>query len=124
MPASAGKEPDPLAAAYEQRTMQLHEARGALAEAVSALRVELEQLREQSAELRMENAALRVETASLGDDNRALRDDNEKLREQADTLEAELRSADGIIGQLQNMKVVRWTAWARRIVYRRRKQRG
>jgi hypothetical protein len=101
---------DPLAGAYEQRTKQLYDARAALAEAVSALTVELGQRREESTALRDER-------------DRALLD-SRALREHAAALEGELRTARELAAALRNMKVVRWTTWPRRIVYRLRARRG
>jgi predicted RNase H-like nuclease (RuvC/YqgF family) len=62
-----------LARAHEQRTRQVYEARGALAEAVAALTTELGERRRASATLRQENAALREERDTAVADNRALR---------------------------------------------------
>lgn len=102
-----------LGAAYEQRTIQLHEARSALADAVAAIRLELDDRRNESAGLREDNRSLR-------EDNRLLRQDAEALRERAIGLEAELQATDELLATVRNMKVVRWTAWPRQIVYRLR----
>jgi chromosome segregation ATPase len=94
---------DALPQAYEQRTAQLYEARTALAEAVSTLRTELWRRNEECDHAIAENRA---------------------LRERIDLLESELRNARADITALRGMKVVRWTAWPRLIVYRIRARRG
>lgn len=108
-----GEELEPLAAAHEQRTKEVYEARGALAEAVSALRLELEQRRDETTALRRDNSELRPYAANLTNEI-------DRLREHVGVLEGELRSAHDLIHVLRNMKVVRWTVWPRRIVYRLR----
>lgn len=40
-----------------------------------------------------------------------------ELRRRARTLESELAAAHQLVGVVQNMKVVRWTAWPRRLLY-------
>jgi hypothetical protein len=92
-----------LPRAYEQRTAQLYDARAALAEAVSTLRTEL-------GRRNMERDHAIAESRAL--------------RERVDLLESELRGARADIAALQGMKVVRWTAWPRRVVYRIRARRG
>ena len=46
------------------------------------------------------------------------------LRDRVRALESELAAARKLIAALQSMKVVRWTEWPRRIVYRLRARRG
>lgn len=94
--ASPPDDHDALAAAYERRTAQLYEARAGLAEAVSVLTVELRELREH---------AHRQSEVIAG-------------------LEAELETAKKLIEAQRNMKVVRWTQWPRRFVYRLRGRAG
>lgn len=94
--------PDDLAAAYQARNRQLREAHLTLAEAVSELTAELTERRGEVRTLRHEVASLRGKLENLGQHHAAL--------------EAQLQLA-------QNMKVVRWTAPLRRIVYRWRGQR-
>lgn len=94
--------PDDLARAYEARSRQLRDAHITIAEAVSTLSAELT---ERSAEVR-----------TLRDEVSSLRGQLESLSKHHETLEAELRLA-------QNMKVVRWTAPLRRVVYRWRERR-
>jgi predicted nuclease with TOPRIM domain len=108
-----GEELEPLAVAYEQRTKEVHEARGALGEAVWALRLELGQRREEATALRRDNSELHQYAGNLTTEI-------DRLRERVGVLEGELRSAHDLIDVLRNMKVVRWTAWPRRIVYRLR----
>jgi tRNA (mo5U34)-methyltransferase len=96
--------------AYEQRTRQLHEARGALAEAVSALTTELNQRREER------NQALR--------ENRALREQADALNTEIQNLRQHWHAAHEENVAFRNMKVVRWTASPRRFVYRLRARRG
>jgi predicted RNase H-like nuclease (RuvC/YqgF family) len=115
---------DLLAEAYEERTKHLHDARAALAEAVSALRTELGHRRQEIAAL----GAARDQAAS---DHRAERARSEALDREAQelrtriaALEAELRDARELVTALRNLKVVRWTAWPRRLVYRWRARRG
>lgn len=90
---------DALASAYEHRTFQLHEARAALGEAVHTLRLELSERHREIAALRERNASLDA--------------DVERLRGQLAELERQL-------GEVRNMKLVRWTVWPRRMVYRLR----
>jgi predicted RNase H-like nuclease (RuvC/YqgF family) len=127
MPSTGVDEPDrqdPLAIAYERRTTQLYEARGALAEAVSALTVELARREDQSAALR--------ETREYADSLEAEADkqrrhaerfaaETQDLREHVAKLQAELRAHQELIVTLQSMKAVRWTVWPRRLAYRARR---
>jgi hypothetical protein len=92
---------DLLSEAYRKRTDQLYEARSTLAEAVAILKAELT---EQRREAREQSSALR----------QAL--ENSQLRNQS--LQAELEGALSVVSSLQQMKVVRWSAPARRCVYR------
>jgi hypothetical protein len=100
---------DLLARAYRQRTKQLHETRSALAEAVSALAEEREARRDEAGALRAENQALCDQIGALAADSR-------QLRESTTALEDDVRS-------VRDLKVVRWTAWPRRLVYRLRARR-
>jgi hypothetical protein len=93
-----------LASAYEQRTNQLHEARGALAEAVSVLTADLNQRRHEL------DRALR--------ENRDLRERAEALDTEVQSLRQHLVAAREQTAAVRNMKVVRWTVWPRRLVYR------
>jgi predicted RNase H-like nuclease (RuvC/YqgF family) len=97
---------DSLSEAYAERTRQLHEARGSLAEAVATLRTELSQRRAESAALRegLDAADLRHQT--LATDNRALY--------------AEIDRLNTLVSDLQNTKVMRWSAGPRRAVHRLR----
>jgi predicted nuclease with TOPRIM domain len=137
VPTTAGEQPDPQGAAYERRTLQLHEARAALAEVVSALRLELEERRQEAANLEKHNTSLTTDNQALREyaENLAaehrellehaqnLTDELRNLRTRVESLEAELSSAGERIGQLQSMKVVRWTARPRRMVGRLRHRR-
>jgi RNA polymerase-interacting CarD/CdnL/TRCF family regulator len=96
----AGK--DPMAKAYEQRNMQLNDARIALAEVVSALTAEL--------------------TSRTQERDQGLQE-NRALRDQIAVLEHELRAAHGDIAALRGMKIVRWTARPRHLVHRIRTRR-
>ena len=93
---------DSLSAAYEQRTKELYDARGALAQAVSTLTAELSHCREER--------------------HRVL-DENRGLREHAEALRAEIAAANQRTAAVLNLKVVRWTAWPRAVVYRMRTRR-
>lgn len=93
---------DALPRAYQERTAQLHDARTALAEAVSTLRAELVRRTEERDAATAENHA---------------------LREQLSRLETALAAEQRDVRTLRQMKVVRWTAWPRRIVYRLRSRR-
>jgi predicted nucleic acid-binding Zn-ribbon protein len=84
VPSAADDSEDPLAAAYERRTEQVHEARAALAEAVSALTSEL-------AQRRHELASLRDEQRARDEYVHSLQEEASKQRERAVALEAELR---------------------------------
>jgi DNA repair exonuclease SbcCD ATPase subunit len=87
---------DALARAHQQREEQVHEARGALAEAVAALNVELGDRRREATALREKNAALLAERDRAVGDNRALRDYVVRL-------EAELRHAREPVGLLERI---------------------
>jgi peptidoglycan hydrolase CwlO-like protein len=112
-----------LVTAYEQRTNQLREARGALAEAVSALTAELDRRRAETAALRDERDRAQLEQRAERERAEALAGELEarSLRESA--LEAELRESREQVAVLRHMKVVRFTVWPRRIVYRLRTRR-
>ena len=112
MPSNEDEELVPLAEAYERRTTELYEARGALAEAVATLRTELKRRHEEA-------HALRTELAGLHE--RAHTEINQ-LRGEMARREEELRRAQEAIRALQRMKVVRWTAWPRSLVYRLRER--
>jgi hypothetical protein len=94
----------------EERTRQLHETRGALAEAVSTL----------TAELTLRQAELTLRQAELTQ----RQEENYGLREHIAALEAEVRKqqqhAEMVQSQLialKNTKAVRWSAGPRRLVY-------
>lgn len=116
MPSSAGDEPDPLAAAYEQRTVQVHEARAALADAVSALSTDLEQRREEVARFTQENDALRA-------DNRALRTDAERLHAEAGSLHERIAALDAELQSIRRNPIVQLAAVPRRVMRRLRTRR-
>ena len=78
---------DSLSAAYERRTSQLYETRGALAEAVATLTVEARAVREDIQRLRKENDWLRA-------DNQVLRDNAQQSLEHTAAVEAEAQSID------------------------------
>jgi Glycosyl transferase family 2 len=107
---------DLLPGAYEQRTKQLHNARAALAEAVSTLRTELGQRREEVAALRDERDRALLDNRAVREQSAALAREAQELRPRVETLEGELRDARELAAAMRNMKVVRWTAWPRRIV--------
>lgn len=117
MPGTPQETPDQLAQAHAQRTQQLYEARGALAEAVSALTGELRVLREQSAALAQDNRALHEQAATHA---AAITSGQERITE----LETELGKAYSTIDSLRGLKVVRWTAWSRAMRFRLRRSRG
>ena len=87
---------EPISKAYEQRTKQLYEARGALSEAVSTLAAELAQCREE----------------------------RDKLREYATSLERGIAVANDRTAAVLNMRAVRWTARPRALLHRLRSLRG
>jgi chromosome segregation ATPase len=89
--------PENLAAAYQARNRQLREAHLTLAEAVSALTDDLTDRR---------------------DEVRTLRHDVSSLREQLESLAKHHAALEGQLTAAYNMKVVRWTAPLRRVVYR------
>jgi hypothetical protein len=88
--------------AYDQRVLELYDARAALSGAVAALTAEL-------SAIRAERDEARAHVRSLGEQQDIL------LRHAA-AVEAELAAVRG-------MKVVRWTRWPRAIVYRVRARR-
>lgn len=102
-----------MSQAYSERTGQLYEARGALAEAVATLRAELSQRHEEAAAHRAEALALRQALDAAELRNQTLDTDNRALYAEIDRL-------NEAVSDLQNTKVMRWSAGARRIVYRLR----
>jgi len=106
-----------LAMADAERTKQLHEARGALAEAVTTLSVELSERRTELDVRRREVEALRTERDAAVSDNRALREEVEKERVRIRNLEGALTEARELVITIQSTKVMRWSAPARRLVY-------
>ena len=88
--------------AYDQRVLQLYDARAALSGAVAALTLELSRIRE-------EHDQARAQIRHLGEQE-------EILRRHIAVIEAELAAFRG-------MKVVRWTRWPRALVYRFRAMR-
>jgi uncharacterized coiled-coil DUF342 family protein len=122
MPSNEEEELAPLAEAYERRSTQLYEARAALAEAVASLRTELKRRHEEVHALRTELAALREEAAKQRDHAVRFMSENNALRGDVARLEDELRRAQQVISAFQGMKVVRWTAWPRSVVYRLRER--
>ncbi len=103
----AGLEPQPgpdspMAMAYEERTKQLYDARAALSGAVSALTAEL------------------VDARRILD---GLREQERLLREHIEMLVQRIGTLEGELAVMRNMKVVRWTARPRKIVYRLRARR-
>jgi chromosome segregation ATPase len=115
---------DLLAGAYEQRTTHLHDARTALAEAVSALRTELAQRREEVASLGAERDQARLDHRAEHERSEALDRERHELRRRVAALEAELADTRERLTAVRNLKVVRWSAWPRRAVYRWRDRRG
>ncbi len=107
-----------LSEAYTERTRQLYEARGALAEAVATLRAELNQRNEETTAHRAEAVALRktldaaeLRSQTLDNERQALDTDNRGLY-------AEIERLNQVVSDLQNTKVMRCTAGARRAVHR------
>ena len=101
---------DTPASEHEKRTGQQHEARGAPTEVVSTVTAELNRRRDERDE------ALRQ--------NRDLREHGEALDAEVQTLRQALQVAHEQAAALRNMKVVRWTAWPRRLIYSMRARRG
>ena len=102
--------------AYDERTIQLHEARGALGEAVAALTAELASRREESGSLSSERDRAVREAG-------ALRSEVVTLQSRVAELEAALALERRKVTELQGMKVVRYTKVPRRLVYRWRAKR-
>ena len=120
-----------VAAAYERQTAQLHAARGALAETVHTLLTELEQRRQESSRLADDNATLSEHAKGLSEyaqglseELARLREEVRGLRERNEALEAELRIMSDLVTVFRNMKILRWTVWPRRMVYRLRMRGG
>jgi hypothetical protein len=120
MPDDGAQEADESSIAYEHRSSQLYEARGALADAVAVLREELNQRRQESAAVRQELARLFEAYERVLVENRSLHE----AVERAAALERELMSSRELVATHTNMKVVRWTAPVRRAVYRLRRRLG
>jgi chromosome segregation ATPase len=97
---------DSLSAAYEQRTKELYGARGALAEAVATLTAELSFGRE--------------ERKRMLEENRGLREHIKALEAEIEKLEHGLAAANQRTDAVLNLKVVRWTAGPRSVIYRMR----
>jgi hypothetical protein len=115
-----GEEEDPaehLRLAHQRQTQQLYEARGALAEAVAALTVELGQRRDEIARTIAERDLVLLE-------NEALKTDSQRIRDHITVLQREVELSHARIAAMQNMKVMRWTAGVRRLVYRLRDRPG
>jgi chromosome segregation ATPase len=122
---------DELFSAYEQRTKQLYDTRGALAEAVASLTAEVRDLRGDLERVRADNQRVRADNQRVRADNQALRENAHGLtdslqhsHEHAAQLQAELNASEAAAAALANLKIVRWTAPVRRAVYRLRSQRG
>jgi predicted RNase H-like nuclease (RuvC/YqgF family) len=111
------------ASAYAERTRQLYDARGALAEAVATLKLELERRREETTSLNAALSATRDERDRAVTDNSALRREVEAQRRRIEELEQGLGETARRIEVLQSMKVIRWTGPMRRAVYRWRARR-
>jgi hypothetical protein len=118
MPGAPDEQADPLVTAYEQLTIQVNEARGALAEAVSALRLENDLRREEVTKLTEQNTALRVDNDALRVDNDALRRDTEHVHAEA---ERRLKELGEQLQSYRNMKSVRLVTFPRRVLRRLRK---
>jgi regulator of replication initiation timing len=119
----AGHGDQALATAFEQRTRQLYEARSALAEAVSTLRTELGARREEIGALRGELERVVGENAALRAHLQASAVEAEDLRQRVRAFEQELHRVHGQLAEVRQMKVLRWTAGPRRLVYRLRARR-
>ncbi len=103
--------------AYDERTIQLHEARGALGEAVAALSC---RAREPARGIRL---ALSSERDRAVGEAGALRSEVVALQSRVAELEAALALERRKVTELQGMKVVRYTKVPRRLVYRWRAKR-
>src|SRR5947209_7960147 len=90
---------DTLIVAYDQRVLELYDARAALSGAVAALTLELSRIHAEHEHARTQ-----------------IREQEEIFRRHIAVIEAELAAVRG-------MKVVRWTKWPRALVYRLRARR-
>jgi tRNA (mo5U34)-methyltransferase len=126
---------DLAATAAARRTAEIHEARGALAEAVSLLSAELDHHRQEQRQERAQTAKERAQTAKeraqtakeraqTAEEILGLRDHTAALNHEIDKLRQAYHVALEQNAELRNMKVVRWTARPRRLVYRLRARRG
>jgi predicted nucleic acid-binding Zn-ribbon protein len=105
VPSGAHDPEDPLKAAHAQRTRQVYEARGALAEAVSTLTSELVQRRHEVASLRDEQRAgreyaqsLQEEASKQSEHAAVLEAELKRMHEEAVRLTAQLRAANERLG--------------------------
>ena len=115
-PDADGADSTAVRRAYDERTTQLHEARGALGEAVAALSAELASRREESGLVSGErDRAVR--------EAEALRAEVIALQHRVAELETALTLERGKVAELEGMKVVRYTKLPRHLVYRWRAQR-
>jgi hypothetical protein len=115
---------EPLSEAYERRTKDLHDARGALAEAVSVLTAELKDARAEGAVVRAERDHLLQENRTMREHTDALVIEVKKKQERASVLEEALQAERDRVAVLSNMKVVRWSASIHGVVYRLRQRGG
>jgi chromosome segregation ATPase len=119
-PVRRPEQSDLLAEAYAVRTQQLHDARGALAEAVATLRAELSERRAELSERRAETSVQREEATALRHALHAAELRNKAQEIELERMQAELERQAERVSSLRNMKVVRWTAGPRGVVYRLR----
>jgi chromosome segregation ATPase len=109
-------EPVRLSEAYERRSEQLYEARGALAEAVSAVCVELERARREREQSLAETSALRAQIVAFENEIEKLRRYVEQVENEARHAHAAAARLDEQLASVRGMKVVRWTTWLRAAV--------
>ena len=115
-PGAEGVRDDATRRAYDERTLQLHEARGALAEAVAALRSEL-------ADRRAQLAACAEERERAVSEADSLRGEVTALAGRVAELDAALVLERRKLEELEGTKVVRYTKRPRLFVYRLRARR-
>jgi predicted nuclease with TOPRIM domain len=127
MAASTGDEKGPLGIAYTERSMQLYEARAALADVIQTLRDELQARRSEAVAFHADAAATREQVEAIRADQRALYEQAaahaaliERLRDRNGELEAELDAVRAQLRSIENMRVIRWTAFPRQVLRRLR----
>jgi uncharacterized coiled-coil DUF342 family protein len=109
-----------LTRAYEQRSEQLYEARGALAEAVATVTTELNHCRSERDRAQVDADGLRAHADALQREIAKLRRYSEQLEREARDAHAAFAALQAKLVVVENMKVIRWSTRPRALVRRLR----